>query len=324
MDLFVTKGDRAAETSPSILGLLNKFFGSYVTLVVICFGFVGNILSIIIFLRQRRRNTAASVYLVSLALSDIGNLVMNFQMWLHNGLFYITNGEINIPAAATDLICQFRIFVWNSFVFMSAYIIIVYNVERCVAVWSPLKVAGLFTNRRRNTILIILLLSSFIFYCPAFWTHMTGLYEIQGITRKRCTRATGIAPPWVIYGFRMWYFSTNMAAPVCIVFILNLLIVIGVNRASKEMQTSKVTKNDALQRKLIKNLLIVSCIYFFSTAPYVIFQCIYNSLGMPKSLAEWSATMPNFIVFNYSINFIIYACTLKFFREDLLDLFCRT
>jgi hypothetical protein len=324
MDLSGPKTEPTApEISASILGLLNKFFGAYLMLVVIFIGFVGNIFSIIIFIRQRKRNKAASVYLVSLAFSDTGNLVMSFQTWLHNGLFYITNGEINIASGATDLGCQLRIFVWNCFVFMSAYIIIAYSVERCVAVWYPLKVADLFTSRRRNIVLIILLFISFAFYCPSFWTYVTDSYVIQGITRRFCSRRVDNVPDWIYHSFGAWLFNTNMVTPVCIVLVLNSLIVIGVARASTDKHVSKASKTDVLQRKLIKNLLVVSLAYFLSMAPYVIFRWTNTILRDPTSFIEWSATISNFIVFNYSTNFIIYTCTLQYFRDDVRYLLCK-
>ncbi|XP_064624107.1 neuropeptides capa receptor-like isoform X2 [Lineus longissimus] len=323
MDLVetTTKVERS-EIASSFLGLLNKFFGAYLMLVVIIFGLVGNMFSIIIFVRQRRRNTAASVYLVSLAVSDTGNLVMSFQTWLHNGLFYVTNGDINIASGATDIGCQLRIFVWNCFVFMSGYIIIAYSIERCVAVWYPLKVASLFTSRRRNIILVILLLISFTFYCPAFLTYVSSTIQIQGITRRLCSKEQGILPTWILEAFTVWLFNTNMVAPVCIVFIINTLIVAGVFRASNNMHFVKDSKTEILQRKLVKNLFIISLIYFLSMAPYVIFRWVDLITGAPVYLLEWSTAISNFIVFNYAVNFIIYLCTLKYFRDDVRYLFC--
>ncbi|XP_064622342.1 neuropeptides capa receptor-like [Lineus longissimus] len=308
MDHFQTTTEvEGAEDAPSFLGFLNKFFGAYLMLVVIIFGFVGNMFSVIIFIRQRRRNTAASVYLVSLAVSDTGNLVMSFQTWLHIGLFYVTNGDINIASGATDI---------------GSYIIIAYSIERCVAVWYPLKVASLFTSRRRNIILVILLSISFTFYSPAFFNYVSTTIKIQGITRRLCMQEQGILPTWIFEAFEVLLFITNMVAPVCIVFIINTLIVAGVFRAGNNEHFAENYNAEKLQKKLVKNLFIVSLIYFLSMAPYVIFRWVDLITGAPIYLREWSNAISNFIVFNYAVNFIIYLCTLKYFRDDVRYLFC--
>ena len=151
---------------------------------------------------------------------------------------------------------------------------------------------------------------------PAFFTYRTMSYTVQGIRRMFCNYDKPGVPKWLRFSFRLWLFNVNMTVPVVIVFIVNGLIVMGVFRASQNKLLDK-DDSDVLQKKLAKNLFIISLVFFCTNAPYTIFSWIESLTTRVETNSELAVSMSNFIVFNYAINFVIYSFTLQYFRDDL-------
>ena len=66
----------------------------YVVPALLVFGICGNIFSLIIFIRTRKRSDAPAQYLSCLAISDTGVLLtLGLPYWLHYGLQYVSGGR---------------------------------------------------------------------------------------------------------------------------------------------------------------------------------------------------------------------------------------
>lgn len=91
-----------------------NFYQSYVIIVVILGGFIGNTLSIIIFFRQRKLDSASAGYLGPLSVFDFYNCCIGVWYWLVQGLNAASGGAIVIWYTASTTAC---FFAWFAVVF---------------------------------------------------------------------------------------------------------------------------------------------------------------------------------------------------------------
>jgi hypothetical protein len=307
-------------------------FGGYLIIVFIGLGLFGNVLSIIIFIRQRRRDSVSSIYLGCLAVSDTGNLVSGIGFWGHQSLYYMSYYRVNMPHAWSDLSCKLIIYVWFNCQFISAWIIIAFSIERMIAVLLPLKVSNIATPRRRKIGLVCLLLISLI-----IWLDVMPIYKMYSPFppghehRVICHLYELELPMWVVVTFCTQIFALVQILPCIIISFLNLIIMIGIMSKDSNLDSTKDSKRSKKEMRCLVNLLSVSTAYVVLMSPFAILWAYY----MYEHLTGWlgrTAAYKDFIseaayytnsiaMINYGINFIIYTVSLDFYREEVKTMF---
>ena len=325
MNTSDNSGDVVRKLSNSVL--FQKYFGAYCILVIDLFGLAGNFLTIYIFIRQRKRTGAMAVYFVCLAVSDAGNLMFGLFTWSHTSLFYITNGRVNIPLATQHWHCRIRLYLHNVFVAMSGYIIVAFSAERAIAVWAPLKAVQIVTTRRRIGVLIFMLIYSattITLYIPVIY-NVTKI--MGGVERQGCQ----LAESQTFYDRSVQFIQTlHFYSPCFLIVLLNICIVVGIAQARNEKLTTSV-KLRKLESRLIVNLLLVSIVYVLTIGTHTTFRKVQDAFihnGLPstpairESVSEMASLISMLKDINYSVNFVIYALSLKFYRESIRAIFC--
>lgn len=107
-------------------------------LFLLVFGLVGNLLSIIVMSRKRMRNTNASLFVTSMAISDclflsikfLSNVIKVHRLPIYSACIVIQNV---LP---------------HTTLFVSVWLIIITSLERAIAVLYPFRVAILFSHTR--------------------------------------------------------------------------------------------------------------------------------------------------------------------------------
>jgi hypothetical protein len=121
-----------------------------------------------------------------------------------------------------------------------------------------------------------------------------------------------------------------MYGPSFIIIISNILIVIGVANSKETMEkSSKITKKDSNDKRMILNLLMVSTTYVvFLTPNAVILPFFYNLQSSLQDPAYMRLVYHSYqmsiqvMLMNYAFNFVIYSLTLPFYRREVETLFC--
>jgi hypothetical protein len=309
-------------------------FGGYLIIFFIALGVFGNIVSIVIFIRQRKRDSASALYLGCLAVSDLGNLVTGVEFWKQTSLYYMSFGRIITVRGYDDIGCKITTYVWFNCQFISAWIIIAFSVERVIAVLVPLKAASILTNWRRKCFLWCLLVFSLI-----VWSYTTIDFVITGPyppfghpDRAVCFYEMSEKPRWFFITFAVHVFSMLQVMPSIIIAVLNIIIIAGIKSKDNKVAGAKDPTRAKKEMRCVVNLLSVSTAYIVLMFPFVTLWCyqIYEVL-----FREWAGRSPAYIDFilelseyaigitsiNYSINFIIYTVSLDFYREDLKNIF---
>ena len=155
------------ETQMSLVGYLLL---KYVTPVIIFVGFIGNIMSLIVFMSTPLRNLSSSVYLSALAISDTAFLLQLFVAWL---------AYVGVYAFHMNGICQAGVYVSYVSSFLSVWLVIAFTVERYIVVCYPFRRHDMCTVKRAKIIVLALTIFSVVAYSFGAWT--------SGIINSTCT-----------------------------------------------------------------------------------------------------------------------------------------
>ncbi|XP_042236094.1 thyrotropin-releasing hormone receptor-like [Homarus americanus] len=130
-------------------GIVRQLNMYYVPLLIVV-GFVGNLLSCVVFLNTRLRMRSSSYYLAALAIADVTYLFILFLVWLD--LLGFNTFNVNV-------MCQLEIYLGSVSSSLSVWLTVAFTVERFIAVQYPLQRPTVCTVHRAKT--IIMLLSGF-------------------------------------------------------------------------------------------------------------------------------------------------------------------
>jgi hypothetical protein len=297
------------------------FFRAYVLLGLVIIGFFGNTVSFVIFFRARKRADALVEYLGCLALSDTGVLLINGGgIWLKDGLPDITDGRVSFNIVGTRPSCKFFLFAMHVFECISAWVITSFTLERMVVVWYPLKRASITSGNRRRVLTVICLTSLLVSIHRLFlvdYFHINGQYV--------CFFPGGQAMA-VVFQIDNLLFNY---LPSVLIFLSNIMILIGIanSRATKK----KLTKlhSHPQEGNMIVSLMFVSTLYviFLFPASTMMTYFIFKMNDLANLDMEWfllikyvTEFLDQFSVMNYCCNFIIYGCTLPFFRKEFVKM----
>ena len=112
---------------------------AFVTPFIIGIGLIGNVISMRVFSSARLRSLSASYYLAALSASDsIVLLTYVLFHWLLRGL-PLWPGGYSVNLINRQGLCQGFMFVSYVFRFISVYLIVIFTVERYIAVCRPLQ-----------------------------------------------------------------------------------------------------------------------------------------------------------------------------------------
>lgn len=231
--------------------ILNIYFSP----VFITFGVFGNLLSIIVFFKSRLQALLSSHYLTALAISDTLFLLQLIPPWL---------SAVNLSHVfARDGFCQ--VFVYLTYVSSSssAWLIVLFTVERFVAVLYPLRRTRVCTVRRARLLILAIVVS-----CLAINTPVLKFIVPKGndcnIDHDLMHHAARFNVVDTIFSFTL---------PLTIITVLNIWITIGMCKLSRarsrlveEVRPSRNSRIRAEQR-MTKMLLTISSVFVLLNLP---------------------------------------------------------
>lgn len=132
---------------------LIAYYVPFITLA----GTIGNVLSVLVFVRTKLKKLSSSYYLAALSISDTGFLLCNFIQWINT---------LNINIYNRDGFCQLFTFLSSICTVLSAWLVAAFTVERFIAVRYPLKRQTMCTVRRAKSVLIVLVCISVVHCLP--------------------------------------------------------------------------------------------------------------------------------------------------------------
>ncbi|XP_064626751.1 cysteinyl leukotriene receptor 1-like [Lineus longissimus] len=330
-------GDRDTYNSDqNLLRVFRQFvqqFSIYFTALIVASGIFGNTLSVIVFWRSRRKDKVTTSYLAPIAVCDLIVLCIGFSGWLDQATFELSNGAFFIPEAYTDGHCKFRLFLFFACGLMSAWFLVVFCTERCIAIRNPLKVTTIITPaRRRNLLIFVAIICVAVAALPLpFYILVPSAGLSGGIICIPSTSSTlklvlVVTTTLVIY----------IILPIISLVVLNALLLEGLSRPEDALDDAikSGSAKKKIGRKIVRNLIIVSTVFIVTMLPFAtVATLVYigeltnwrnSSEQFRQFVIELSEVAFTFHYTNYGANYIVYVASLDFYRTECKRLFsCR-
>ncbi|UJR08627.1 hypothetical protein I4U23_012886 [Adineta vaga] len=296
--------------------------------LLITIGGIGNTLSALTLSRKKLRAQVTSIYLIALALSDLGNVffsVLNFYL-----IRLDPNQNMRLYS---NLVCKFHIFFTYYFINLSPTLLVAVSVQRYLAIAKHQYSRKHCTVKNAYSVIGLICLISFFIQL-----HWGIFYELQTIPIK--STPSSLLNHTILYrpvcnislnypsylwfrsrmlGYIQWFLFT--LCPFIIMLILNSLIlkVIASARRIQQRMNQKNQRKRTKQRNMTIMLLSVSCVFILLTAPastFMAFGHLFRNLHGQKSQSLW--TMFSLIYYaNTAANFLLYFLTANVFRQEL-------
>ena len=300
--------------------------------ILISFGTVGNILSIVVLTRTSIRTSTTALYLTFLAFSDLLVLYTGLlRQWLK---FLFTNDVRHVSEAA----CKIHIWLVYSSLDFSAWILIAVTLERVISTWCPHS-AKTKCSRKYATILLVAIL----FLCLGLNSHllfgMVDKVSEDGKSIKKCSTVDenysaffNLTWPWIdLCVFCLIPFSVIVVGNACILF----KVIQSRKKARPRVQPSVRSLHNNNQShhnhsSMTAMLFTLNIVFLFTTSPISIYNVGYPiwlegaSQETKASLEFWWAVVNMLMYTNNSLNFLLYCLSGSRFRQEVKILFCPT
>ena len=303
----------------NVYGVL--YFNMYITPIILLFGVIGNIMTLIVLQSRYYSSSPTCVGLSALTMADIGViLARGMSHWL------VEAYAVHLKLVSV-LICKaivYTVFVVEQ---LSGMFLMVTTIERFIAVWFPLKIRDWVTKKRMIVVCItvlILITGTFIPVIPA-----TSILQYYHFTFCGWDNE--------YYMTVYWWFDMSLTCFLQIPIVLtgNILIMIKlVLNVSKMKAESIHVTNRKLNNSTVAMLICVGILFVLTTAPKKIYYLglrfhLWYESGMQT--AEYHAgllAMTNLFevlpVLGSAINFVAYLMTGKRFRSAVKSVFINT
>lgn len=198
---------------------------SYGTLVIIILGICLNSVSLYTLISSGLYRSGTGIYLIALAVCDVGNLLTNYLV----GIARAYLPDFNDLFMYSEWLCRWHGVFVELFQLISAWIVVSFTVERCLAIWYPMVLRHTSRTARAKKSVITtysvltlfsltkLILTGFekdsVFGYPACFSHR---YRWQGVS-------------YVRVAFQTWI-------PTILVAIFNLLMFLKLKQVKRQRE----------------------------------------------------------------------------------------
>ena len=313
---------------------IGRYFNLIYPPILIVIGTIGNILSFLVCIQRKNRNSSPSIYIATLSVLDtIMLLVGLLQYWLLFNFF---------TKALTEEHCNGMYFVVNFFGNFSHWTIVAITLDRFVVVIFPLKKASFSTPKKTRMVLIIIGVIAAVKNIHFIWTVDFVYNEKTGAAM--CAFGLVSKGSWVVS--YQWFevcvssifpFLIIVTANTCIIYKLQARkmdpnirkSVVAMPRSISTEDNSKVDIKPQESRDntgVTTMLITVSLTFVCLTSPLFIFRLYFSSIGKSKD-AHMTAIyhLGHHICHklwysNNGVNFCLYSIVGRKFRADLMTL----
>ncbi|ELT94300.1 hypothetical protein CAPTEDRAFT_208315 [Capitella teleta] len=324
----------------------------YVAPIVVVFGVVGNILSIVVLGRDRIQPSTAFT-LRALAAADMAFLLVC--------LFFTT-----LPAFVDEYIESFSLHsqtlyhlfilythpVYHAMQMVSTWILVLVTIERYILVCKPLHAVGCATVRRLTASLVAIWTASFLFQTPLFF--QTGCRVQLNATTSSCIEflgatheddVTGAVSMTLRISNPLYHLTYRTLGYFLLRFILPFTVLIYLSaRLAQEIKRSRM-RHDAIyagvcsdnhhgntherQGKYTRIVVTIVTLFCLCLLPQAIFLLLltlrnYKVLSLPTTFTfTFDAIASLLLAVNSSCNFVIYCVMRENFRNLLVKIVLR-
>ncbi|XP_048730695.1 neurotensin receptor type 1-like isoform X2 [Ostrea edulis] len=308
-----------------------RIFYSYFTPGILIVGFLGNLLSLYVFLSRNMRGLSASTYLAALSTSDLLTLMFYVTVeWLRRGLLYL-RPEIKLTFIDVDGFCQFQLYMSYMSRFLSAWLVVAFTGERYIGVCHPLKRRNICTKSGTRRIVgsIFVISAVVVLYKP-----ILSAVFVSSDGKHYCTTERDYN--FVSFILDSIYAVLITLVPFIIISVLNILIMRRLIIRNKRKRECKIiTEESIIRLEFTIILLAISFCFIGLNIPF--FAVWLRNFLHSKYISNvdvlelythnfefWQGVLyitRSIFYINYCINFFLYSITGAYFRREVKMLF---
>jgi hypothetical protein len=276
--------------------------------------------AILVTLSRIRPVTSSACFMSGLAVCDMLAILIK--------LLYLNMTGYRIRLY--DVGCKVIHLLMDSLPETANWICVAMAIERCIAVWFPLKVSTLCTPKTAGWVLLGL---TVCFHALGIHYLFTAEEQESWIDRGCGTSATYLylaseVMPW-------FHWAAVSFLPCTLLVVLNGLIIAGLKRAAKRKQaltsaaSSAQLKHQQKERQITRMLVTVSVALIVLTTPYAVFLLVIPYWDYRATLQATLDYMFTAVIvvtlseFNHAVNFFLYFLSGRKFRNAFTRLICH-
>lgn len=299
----------------------------YLVSILICFGFLGNALTIAVLCRERDKNSATNWLLQTLAVVDTLYLIAcifiqplktinEVEWWPRlSTVFPYIDSYVRPWASIAQTIT-----VWT---------VVVLTVDRYVAVCRPYS-AHLRTIRRAQIVMAGVLIGAVVYNIPMFLEREV-VYQLTSGTndtyQPRSSKTTFThSPLYSVFYQTVCHFILRSIGPLLLLIVLNASLIQAL-RTIDHRRKDLVSKSTQHRENITLMLVVVVTVFIVCQLPDVVLRLIATQTHpLPGSPAAYRFRCVNavtnlMLTLNSSVNFLIYCLVGRKFRRILVLMF---
>ena len=294
--------------------------------ILLIIGAFGNILSIIVLLRKRFRSSSLSVYLMCLAIVDLGALYSGLlPSWLSYTFdLYLRNYN--------NFLCKSIGFIHNFTMQLSPWFLVAITMERVMAVWFPLSSRIRRTRCRRTALIATIIIVVCLICVNSYIYVVVGYTEFSdsNVTATKC----GDVPKYDYWEAKVWsWIDLALFSGIPFSFLLVGSVLISYKLTKSRREIRKLSENtgrnqqDQNSRNATKLLILLNVTFFVCMVPSSI--CFIALMHSEYLSYNWGLQYVLFQISrllaycNNTFNFVLYCVSGSVFRNELKRVFCK-
>ncbi|XP_046381339.1 neuromedin-U receptor 2-like [Haliotis rufescens] len=294
--------------------------------ILLVFGTVGNVLSIVVLTKKTMRKSSVSIYLTCLAVAD---LLALYSGLLRQWIIYTFKVDIR---ELHPVICKVNTWLLYVSLDLSAWILVSVTVERAISVWLPHRVKVICTKNvlAVNILVLVIILMS----VNGHFLFGIGRVVYEGAVYPCANQSPDYAKfldyifPWIdMCLFCLGPFAFHLVGNTLIItrLMAGVRTITQMNVATTEQTTERRRQVSSMTNMLLS----LNLVYLVCTLPisiYLIYTTYWEKDTSPKADAQRRllfacANLPMYL--NNSMNFVTYTLSGRRFRSELVSLFKR-
>ena len=299
---------------------------------IIVLGCVGNILSLLVWVKIRRCKTSTACFLACLAIADLVALFTGLNFWMA----YVVKIDLRFTSRFS---CKFLVYLDFASQYASAWIVVLVTVERAVAACFPFKYkiirrpevalgVTLGTVIMMLCVCLVFLISADIVSVP---THGNSTMDVCLFTDDSSLVQAEVA--WFYAELVIHFVIPFVIIVICNVCILVKMVLLAVKRLRTFTGKQRCKNNDnGILRSIPYRAVLLSIAFCVGVGPIHIYgykETLQFKLPIEVEMSGQrndgvDSVYITFVILMYlnnAINFLLYCAVGSGFRKDIVKIF---
>lgn len=184
----------------------------------------------------------ARLYYIVMSYGELGTVLFKDMLWLWLGvgwpsvLYFDILGQLNMHRASNHfIVCNLVIFIWYTHELIANHTMILFAIERVVALYAPLHVHAIFTFKRSLKILFVIIICAILVSLITF--KFIDRISYEGLPIGTICIFSGEIPVWSQIGITV--FVCDLIVPAILSIICSILIALKLVRRRLDIRVSR-------------------------------------------------------------------------------------